>query len=109
MNMNEYVNLPRRVPNSWRKWQIWQKWRFWRNFAQGVDKIFRLHILTCLEGSQKVDEFGGNGDSDNILPKGLDEIFRLIILRTFARNFSSIDFFLKILPLKDLELAMSEM
>ena len=30
-------------------------------------------------------------------------------LRTFARNFSNIDFFLKILPLKDHELAMSEM
>ena len=31
------------------------------------------------------------------------------LLRTFARNFSNIDFFLKILPLKDDELAMSEM
>ena len=30
-------------------------------------------------------------------------------LRTFARNFSNIDFCLKILPLKDDELAMSEM
>ena len=30
-------------------------------------------------------------------------------LRTFARNFSNIDFFLKILPLKDDELAMQEM
>ena len=30
-------------------------------------------------------------------------------LRTFARNFSNIDFFLKILPQKDDELAMSEM
>ena len=30
-------------------------------------------------------------------------------LKTFARNFSNIDFFLKILPLKDDELAMSEM
>ena len=30
-------------------------------------------------------------------------------LRTFARNFSNIDFFLRILPLKDDELAMSEM
>ena len=30
-------------------------------------------------------------------------------LRTFARNFSNIDFFLKILLLKDDELAMSEM
>ena len=32
-----------------------------------------------------------------------------LALRTFARNFSNIDFFLKILPLKDDELAMSEM
>ena len=31
------------------------------------------------------------------------------ILRTFAQNFSNIDFFLKILPLKDHELVMSEM
>ena len=31
------------------------------------------------------------------------------ILRTFARKFSNIDFFLKILPLKDDELVMSEM
>ena len=30
-------------------------------------------------------------------------------LRTFARNFSNIDFFLKFLPLKGDELAMSEM
>ena len=30
-------------------------------------------------------------------------------LRTFARNFSNIDFFLQILPLKDDELVMSEM
>ena len=30
-------------------------------------------------------------------------------LRTFARNFSNIDFFLKILPMKDDDLAMSEM
>ena len=30
-------------------------------------------------------------------------------LRTFTRNFSNIDFFLKILPLKDHELATSEM
>ena len=34
---------------------------------------------------------------------------KLLFLRTFARNFSNIDFFLKILPLKDDELAMSEM
>ena len=32
-----------------------------------------------------------------------------IILRTFARQFSNIDFFLQILPLKDDELVMSEM
>ena len=31
------------------------------------------------------------------------------ILRTFAQNFPNIDFFLKILPLKDDELALSEM
>ena len=31
------------------------------------------------------------------------------ILRTFARKFSNIDFFLRILPLKDDELVMSEM
>ena len=31
------------------------------------------------------------------------------VLRTFARNFSNIDFFLQILPLKDDELVMSEM
>ena len=30
-------------------------------------------------------------------------------LRTFARKFSNIDFFLKILPLKDNELVLSEM
>ena len=33
----------------------------------------------------------------------------VVFLRTFARNFSNIDFFLKLLPLKDDELAMSEM
>ena len=39
--------------------------------------------------------------------KPLDHFFAP--LRTFARNFSNIDFFLKILPLKDDELVMSEM
>ena len=33
----------------------------------------------------------------------------IMYLRTFARKFSSIDFFLKILPLKDDDLVMSEM
>ena len=32
-----------------------------------------------------------------------------VLLRTFARNFSNIDFSLKILSLKDDELVMSEM
>ena len=32
-----------------------------------------------------------------------------VLLRTFARKFSNIDFFLKISPLKDDELVMSEM
>ena len=31
------------------------------------------------------------------------------LLRTFARKFSNIDFFLNILPLKDNDLGMSEM
>ena len=33
----------------------------------------------------------------------------LFILRTFARQFSNIDFFLRLLPLKVNELVMSEM
>ena len=33
----------------------------------------------------------------------------VLVLRTFARKFFNIDFFLKILPLKDNELVMSEM
>ena len=33
----------------------------------------------------------------------------ICLKRTFARKFSNIDFFLKILPLKDDELVMSEM
>ena len=42
--------------------------------------------------------------------KGDTRIYRGINnLRTFARNFSNIDFFLKIVPLKDDELVMSEM
>ena len=32
-----------------------------------------------------------------------------VLLRTFARKFPNIDFFLQILPLKDDELVMSEM
>ena len=39
-------------------------------------------------------------------PMLISEVGRL---RTFALNFSNIDFFLKILPMKDDELAMSEM
>ena len=38
-----------------------------------------------------------------------NEINFPFLLRTFARNFCNIDFFLKLLPLKDDELAMSEM
>ena len=34
---------------------------------------------------------------------------QMMILRTFARKFSNIDFFLKNIPLKDDELVMSEM
>ena len=36
-------------------------------------------------------------------------ISEILDLRTFARKCSNIDFFLKILPLKDDELVMSEM
>ena len=39
----------------------------------------------------------------------LSVIFHRTELRTFARKFSNIDFLLKILPLKDGELVMSEM
>ena len=39
----------------------------------------------------------------------IEETIKLCALRTFARKFSNIDFFLKILPLKDDELVMSEM
>ena len=46
-------------------------------------------------------------NSDYLTLPGLS--FKILHLRTFARNFSNIDFFLKILPLKDDELAMSEM
>ena len=38
-----------------------------------------------------------------------DTSIKVKLLRTFARNFSNIHFFLKILPLKDHELATSEM
>ena len=36
-------------------------------------------------------------------------IHRVILLRTFASNFSNIDFFLEISPVKDDELVMSKM
>ena len=36
-------------------------------------------------------------------------IAKICYLRTFARKFSNVDFFLKILPLKDDELVISEM
>ena len=46
----------------------------------------------------------------DVLTTRIEELYaQEINLRTFARNFSNIDFFLKILPLKDDELAMSEM
>ena len=47
----------------------------------------------------------------NIVKKRLTEVLMMIsfALRTFARNFSNIDFSLKILSLKDDELLMSEM
>ena len=36
-------------------------------------------------------------------------LVELFLLRTFAQTFSNIEFFLKILPLKDDELVMTEM
>ena len=46
----------------------------------------------------------------DVLTTRIEELYaQEINLRTFARNFSNIDFFLKILPLKDGELAMSKM
>ena len=50
-------------------------------------------------GAARSNRNGGSGD-ENGEGGGL---------RTFARKFSNIDFFLKILPLKDDELVMSEM
>ena len=41
--------------------------------------------------------------------KSLALCYFFYYLRVFARNFTNIDFFLKILPLKDDKLAMSEM
>ena len=47
------------------------------NFAKTVDEMFRLNILTRLEGCHKVGEFGENGDfgesgnSDEISPRAL--------------------------------------
>ena len=38
-----------------------------------------------------------------------NRFFQIVHLRTFARKFSNFDFFLKILPLKDDGLVMSEM
>ena len=58
---------------------------------------------------------GGTGVTLHLLSPLSEGLFHQAIaesgvdLRTFARNFSSIDFFLKILPLNDDELAMSEM
>ena len=46
---------------------------------------------------------------EELLDKMLKDREEVAVLRMFARNFSNIDFFLKILPLKDDELAMSEM
>ena len=45
----------------------------------------------------------------NSFPQNIGQSDQLGSLRTFARKFSNIDFFLKILPLKDDELVMSEM
>ena len=46
---------------------------------------------------------------DILLQKLAVQLLKLFLLKTFARNFSNIDFFLKILPLKDDELVMLEM
>ena len=50
-----------------------------------------------------------SGRSGTYLSSSSVKYVGAISLRTFARNFSNIDFFLKILPLKDDELVMSEM
>ena len=56
------------------------------------DFNFHQYHLSLTQGS-RINEIGGKHDD----------------LRTFARTFSNIDFFLKILPLKDDDLVMSEM
>ena len=52
----------------------------------------------------------GNPDKSGLLSRyEIRLVHKIMALRTFARNFSNIDFFLKILPSKDDELVMSEM
>ena len=73
---------------------------------------FQSQIVKHFENTK---EKGGGGRGPLVSsPKSANDRQTLIThmrrpLRTFARNFSNIDFFQKILPLEDDELAMSEM
>ena len=73
---------------------------------------YNEYFVLSLAGS-KNDMMIQMVDKPNTTPIGQERetlTFKaLLYLRTFARNFSNIDFFLKLLPLKDDELAMSEM
>ena len=64
-----------------------------------------MQTKTPNEPSQRIHHIFGSIDTIT----GYRQCNLRFNLRTFARKFSDIDFFLQILPLKDDELVMSEM
>ena len=60
-------------------------------------------------GVQEGGREGGKWDQIITYTSRMSKVLLLTYLRTFTQKFSNIDFFLKILPLKDHELVMPDM
>ena len=74
-----------------------------RRQSRGKRQELREWFCTCTRSCARAD------DARIVRSRDAQCNTKESTLRTFARNFSDIDFFPKILPLKDDELVMSEM
>ena len=96
---------------SWLQW-LEKRWgaraRWWAIYSQVFNWQSPISRQIRYVFNVRVHE-GGLNDAINYAQKGCAMQMWGITLRTLARKFSNIDFFLKILPLKDDELVMSEM
>ena len=104
---------------TWRQRSFWRPRKLFRLLGRAKNKIakvdksvenysyYGLGIYTKVNGYYHTQIlFGGFKVVQNVLNLTPSDLRSTLVLRTFARKFSSIDFFLKILPLKDDELVI---